>query len=52
MLGAIIGDIAGSIYEALHGIPDEFKERSESIYLSDALDMLEVLWEMYRRIGE
>ena len=47
MLGAIIGDIAGPIAEALHGIPDEFKERTESIYLTDAADMLEVLEEMY-----
>lgn len=36
MLGAIIGDIAGSISEALHGIPDELKERAESVYLIDA----------------
>lgn len=39
--------IAGSIAEALHGIPDELKERTESLYLTDAPDMLEVLEEMY-----
>ena len=39
--------IAGPIAEALHGIPDELKERTESIYLSDAPDMLEVLEELY-----
>ena len=40
--------IAGPIAEALHGIPDELKERTESIYLTDAADMLEVLEEMYQ----
>ena len=39
--------IAGPIAEALHGIPDELKERTESIYLADAADMLEVLEQMY-----
>ena len=40
--------IAGSIAEALHGIPDELKERAESVYLSDAQDMLDVMQEMYQ----
>ena len=40
--------IAGSIAEALHGIPDELKERAESVYLTDAPDILEVLEEMYQ----
>ena len=35
MLGAIIGDIAGSIAEALHGILDELKECAESVYPTD-----------------
>ena len=39
--------IAGSIAEARHGIPDELKERTESIYLSDAPDILDVMLEMY-----
>ena len=39
--------IAGPIAEALHGIPDELKERTESIYLADATAILEVMWEMY-----
>ena len=40
--------IAGPIAEARHGIPDEFKERTESVYLTDAPDILEVLEEMYQ----
>lgn len=40
--------IAGSIAEAMHGIPDELKERAESIYLIDTPDLLEVLQEMYQ----
>ena len=40
--------IAGPIAEALHGIPDELKERAESIYLTDAPDMLEVIQKMYQ----
>ena len=40
--------IAGSIAEALHSIPDELKERAESLYLTDAPDMFEVLEEMYQ----
>ena len=39
--------IAGSIAEALHGIPDELKEHAESIYLTDAPDMLDVMQKMY-----
>ena len=40
--------IAGPIAEALHGIPDELKERTESVYLADAPDILEVLRETYQ----
>lgn len=40
--------IAGPIAEALHGIPDEFKERTENLYFSNAPDILEVLREMYQ----
>lgn len=40
--------IAGPIAEALHGIPEELIERAESIYLSDAPDMLDVIQEMYQ----
>ena len=40
--------IAGPIAEALHGIPDELKERAESVYLTDILDILEVIEEMYQ----
>ena len=39
--------IAGSIAEALHGIPDGLKEQAESIYLTDAPDMLDVMQKMY-----
>ena len=39
--------IAGPIAEALHGIPDELKERAESIYLIDSPDILDVIQEMY-----
>ena len=48
MLGAIIGDIAGPIAEALHGIPDELKEQTENQYLSDTPDILEVIQKMYQ----
>ena len=44
MLGVIIGDIA----EALQGIPDELKECAESVYLTDAPDILEMLEDMYQ----
>ena len=40
--------IAAPIAEALHGIPDEFKERTESVYLADAPDMLDIMHEMYQ----
>lgn len=40
--------IAGPIAEALHGIPDDLKEQTESHYLTDAPDMLEVIQEMYQ----
>ena len=39
--------IAGPIAEALHGIPDGLKEQAESIYLTDAPDMLDVMQKMY-----
>ena len=39
--------IAGPIAEALHGVPDEFKERAENQYLADAPDIREVIREMY-----
>ena len=40
--------IAGPIAEALHGIPDELRERTESVYLADVPDILEVIREMYQ----
>ena len=40
--------IAGPIAEALHGIPDELIERTESVYLTDAPDILEIIQEMYQ----
>ena len=40
--------IAGSIAEALHGIPNELKERAESVYLTDAMDIFEVIQKMYQ----
>ena len=40
--------IAGSIAEALHGIPDDLKERAESRYFSDVSDILKVIEEMYQ----
>ena len=40
--------IAGPIAEALHGIPNELKERAESVYLSDFPDILEVIRKMYQ----
>ena len=39
--------IAGPIAEALHGIPDELKERAESDYLTDVPDLLDIIQEMY-----
>ena len=44
--------IAGPIAEALHSIPNELKEQTEDLHLSDAPDILELIREMYRRIGE
>ena len=44
--------IAGPIAEALHGIPDEFKERAESQYLADAPEIHEVMREMYQAVAE
>ena len=40
--------IAGPIAEAMYGIPDEIIERIESVYLSDAPDLLDVIQEMYQ----
>ena len=44
--------IAGPIAEALHGIPDEFKERAESQYLADAPDIHEVMRVIYQAVAE
>ena len=44
--------IAGPIAEAFHGIPDELKSQTEDRYLSDAPDILEVIQEMYRTVGQ
>ncbi|MDE0184522.1 MAG: ADP-ribosylglycohydrolase family protein [Candidatus Poribacteria bacterium] len=44
--------IAGPIAEALHGIPNEFKELVENQYLADAPDICEVMQEMYRGADE
>ena len=44
--------IAGSIAEALHGIPDKFIEQTENEYLTDALDILEVIRKMYQTIDQ
>ena len=43
-----LGAIAGAIAEALHGIPEEFIERSIKDYLADAHDICEILHEMYK----
>ena len=40
--------IAGSIAEALHGIPDELKAQTETRYLTAVPDILEVIGEMYQ----
>ena len=37
----------GAIAEAMHGIPDALKRQAEDRYLGEALDMLEVLQEVY-----
>ena len=44
--------IAGPIAEAMHGIPDEFKERSENQYLAGAPDIREIISEMYQAAVE
>ena len=44
--------IAGPIAEALHGIPDDFRERAESQYLPDAPDIREIMREMYRTVAK
>ena len=44
--------IAAPIAEALHGIPDEFKELVANQYLADAPDICEVMQEMYRVAGD
>ena len=44
--------IAGPIAEAMHGIPDEFKERAENQYLADAPDIGEIMSEMYKAAAE
>ena len=40
--------IAAASAEAFHGIPDELKERTKSVYLADAPDILEVIQKMYQ----
>ncbi len=47
-----LGAIAGPIAEALHGIPDELKERAENRYLAGSPDIREVMLELYRTAGE
>ena len=39
--------IAGSIAEAMHGIPKEFINRAKDEYLAEAPDILEVIQELY-----
>ena len=51
MLGAIIGDIAGAIAEARHGIPRDIKEQAESRYLTNPPDILEIIAEMYLHLA-
>ncbi|MXY99111.1 hypothetical protein F4Y93_00155, partial [Candidatus Poribacteria bacterium] len=41
--------IAGAIAEAIHSIPDTFKEQLETRYLADAPDMLAVIQKLYAR---
>ena len=47
-----LGAIAGSIAEALHGIPQDIKEEAENRYLANAPDIREVIREMYQAVGE
>ena len=42
-----LGAIAGAIAEAMHGIPDALKRQAEDHYLAEALDMLEIIQEVY-----
>ncbi len=42
-----LGAIAGAIAEAMHGIPEEFIEKTMNDYLADAQDMYNVIQEMY-----
>ena len=44
--------IAGPIAEALHSIPQDIKEQTENRYLIGALDIQEVIQEMYQVVGE
>ena len=39
--------IAGSIAEALHGIPDVLQEHAGTCYFTGASDMLEIIQELY-----
>ena len=42
-----LGAIAGPIAEAMHGIPEEFVERTMNDYLAEAQDICKVIEEMY-----
>jgi ADP-ribosylglycohydrolase len=46
-----LGSIAGAIAEALHGIPEDIQEEAESRYLAKAPDIIELIREMYRTVG-
>jgi ADP-ribosylglycohydrolase len=46
-----LGSIAGAIAEALHGIPEDIQEEAESRYLAKAPDIIELMREMYRIVG-
>ena len=39
--------IAGAIGEAMHGIPERFREQMADPYFAGAPDMLEILQELY-----
>ena len=39
--------IAGSIAEAMHGVPETLQEQAVTRYLTDASDMLEIIQELY-----
>ena len=47
-----LGAIAGAIAEALHGIPEDIKERAKSRYLAKAPDIIELMHEMYRTVSD